>query len=125
MPCCGVAIDRQVITCLNCGVEELLKAIADPTRAAILDGLLERNGQTLFEICARLASNGASHASRQAISQHLSVLERVGLVTAHRLGRYKFHYVDTSPLSQIQQRWPQTATPAITTQGEHDENPPS
>lgn len=89
-------------------VELLLKAIADPTRAAILDGLVERDGQTLFEICARLASNGASSASRQAISQHLSVLEEAGLVTTQRQGRYKFHYVDTSPLSQIQRRWPQT-----------------
>ena len=91
-------------------VESLLKAIADPTRAAILDGLVERNGQTLFEICARLASNGASSASRQAISQHLTVLEEAGLVATQRQGRYKFHYVDTSPLADIQRRWPAKTT---------------
>lgn len=92
-------------------VELLLKAIADPTRAAILDGLVERDGQTLFEICARLTSNGASSASRQAISQHLSVLEEAGLVSTQRQGRYKFHYVHTSPLAEIQRRWPQTTAP--------------
>ena len=90
-------------------VESLLKAIADPTRAAILDGLVERDGQTLFEICARLASNGASSASRQAISQHLAVLEEAGLVVTQRQGRFKFHYVDTSPLVEIQRRWPSRA----------------
>ncbi|PQZ91152.1 transcriptional regulator [Arthrobacter sp. MYb227] len=99
-------------------MEQLLKAIADPTRAAILDGLLDRDGQTLFEICARLASSGASGASRQAISQHLAVLEGVGLVSTQRLGRYKFHYIDTSPLADIQRRWPQPTTPTEHIRGE-------
>lgn len=88
------------------GVEELLKALADPTRAAILDELVDRTGQTLFELCNRLASNHGINPSRQAISQHLQVLESAGLVRSERSGRYKFHYVDTSPLAGILQRWP-------------------
>jgi DNA-binding transcriptional ArsR family regulator len=44
--------------------------------------------------------------TRQAISQHLAVLESAGLVTTQRQGRYKFHYLDTAPLSAILQRWP-------------------
>ncbi|WP_411733997.1 ArsR/SmtB family transcription factor [Paeniglutamicibacter sp.] len=87
-------------------VEELLKALADPTRAVILDELVERSGQTLFEICNRLASRHGINPSRQAISQHLQVLEAAGLVHSERSGRYKFHYLDTSPLQQIAVRWP-------------------
>jgi DNA-binding transcriptional ArsR family regulator len=45
-------------------------------------------------------------SSRQAISQHLDVLEAAGLVTTRREGRYKFHDVDTSPLTVIVERWP-------------------
>lgn len=88
------------------GVEELLRALADPTRAAILDELVDRTGQTLFEICNRLASRHGINPSRQAISQHLRVLETAGLVHSERSGRYKFHYADTSPLQQIAVRWP-------------------
>lgn len=87
-------------------VEELLKALADPTRAVILDELVDRTGQTLFELCNRLASRHGINPSRQAISQHLAVLEAAGLVRSERSGRYKFHYVDTSPLAGILQRWP-------------------
>ena len=43
--------------------------------------------------------------SRQAISQHLEVLESSGLVSSRREGRYKFHYLDTTPLHGIVQRW--------------------
>lgn len=91
---------------LMVGVEELLKALADPTRAVILDELVERTGQTLFEICNRLACNHGINTSRQAISQHLLALEAAGLVHSERSGRYKFHYADTSPLQQIAVRWP-------------------
>lgn len=85
----------------------MLKALADPTRAAILDELVERDGQTLFEICARLASKHAITPTRQAVSQHLAVLEGAGLLHSERAGRYKFHYLDTSPLQEISRRWPQ------------------
>ena len=88
------------------GEGDLFKALADPTRRAILDELIERNDQTLFEICTRLTMNHGSTSSRQAISQHLEVLEEAGLITTRRQGRYKFHHLDTSPLREIVERWP-------------------
>ena len=81
-------------------------ALADPTRRAILDELTERDGQTLFELCARLTLKRGLGSTRQAISQHLDVLESAGLVSTRRAGRYKFHYLDTAPLKQIAERWP-------------------
>jgi DNA-binding transcriptional ArsR family regulator len=86
-------------------VGDVFKALADPTRRIILDELTDRNGQTLFEICARLLTNHGLGSSRQAISQHLDVLEAVGLVETRREGRYKFHYINTRPLEPIIGRW--------------------
>ncbi len=88
------------------GVGDPYRAIADPTRRTILDELTDRDGQTLFELCSRLIMKHGIGASRQAISQHLDVLEDAGLVRTERSGRYKFHYLDTTPLSEIAQRWP-------------------
>jgi DNA-binding transcriptional ArsR family regulator len=85
--------------------DPLFKALADPTRRAILDELTDRDGQTLFEICARLAMKHGLGSSRQAISQHLAVLEEAGLVSTRREGRYKFHHLDTTPLRSIVERW--------------------
>jgi DNA-binding transcriptional ArsR family regulator len=85
-------------------VGDVYKALADPTRRAILDELQDRSGQTLFELCARLAGSGLA-SSRQAISQHLAVLEDAGLVVTRRSGRYVFLDLDTSPLQEIHQRW--------------------
>src|SRR5260370_42148065 len=76
-------------------VGDVFKALADPTRRIILDELAGRNGQTLFEICARLITNHGLGSSRPAISQHLDGLEAVGLVETRREGRYKFHYINT------------------------------
>lgn len=84
---------------------DVYKALADPTRRKILDELTERNGQTLFELCARLATKHQLGSSRQAISQHLDVLEDAGLVRSRREGRYKFHDLDTEPLERIAGRW--------------------
>ncbi len=84
---------------------DVFKALADPTRRAILDELLERDGQTLFELCARLATKHQLGSTRQAVSQHVEVLEAAGLVSTRRQGRYKFHHVDTSPLHVIVERW--------------------
>lgn len=84
----------------------MFKALADPTRRAILDELVDRDGQTLFELCSRLAMKHGLGSSRQAISQHLDVLEAAGLVTTRREGRYKFHHLDTTPLGEITRRWP-------------------
>ena len=84
---------------------DLYRALADPTRRAILDELQERSGQTLFELCTRLISRHGLSSSRQAVSQHLDVLEAAGLVRTRREGRYKFHDLDTSPLRTITDRW--------------------
>ena len=86
-------------------MSNVYKALADPTRRAILDELTERDGQTLFEICSRLAVKHGLSSSRQAISQHLDVLESAGLVMTRREGRYKFHHLDTTPLETILERW--------------------
>ena len=87
------------------GEGDVFKALADPTRRKILDELAERDGQTLFEICARLAMKYQLGSSRQAISQHLEVLIGAGLVTSRREGRYKFHHLDTRPLQRLTDRW--------------------
>ena len=85
---------------------DVFRALADPTRRAILDELTDRDGQTLFELCARLTTKHGRGSSRQAISQHLDVLEAAGLVHTRREGRYKFHDLDTAPLREITERWP-------------------
>jgi DNA-binding transcriptional ArsR family regulator len=87
-------------------VGDVFKALADPTRRALLDELSERDGQTLFELCTRLTMRHGVGSSRQAISQHLDVLEAAGLVRTAREGRYKFHSIDTTPLRAIGERWP-------------------
>ena len=87
------------------GVGDVFKALADPTRRVLLDELQERNGQTLFELCTRLITRHGLSSSRQAVSQHLEVLEEAGLVRSRREGRYKFHDLDTSPLRAITDRW--------------------
>ena len=86
-------------------VEKLFKALADPTRIAILDALSDQDGQTLFELCQRLLLQYKVVSSRQAISQHLSLLEDAKLVQVRREGRYKFHYINTEPLNTVQRRW--------------------
>jgi DNA-binding transcriptional ArsR family regulator len=96
----------QVSTCLLFpAVGDVFRALADPTRRRILDELAERNGQTLFEICSRLATKHQLGSSRQAISQHLVVLEDAGLIETRKEGRYKFHDLDTRPLERIADRW--------------------
>ena len=67
--------------------DDLFKALADPTRRTILDELTQKSGQTLFEICSRLAMKHRLSLSRQAVSQHLAVLESAGLVETRREGR--------------------------------------
>ncbi|MEU4173311.1 metalloregulator ArsR/SmtB family transcription factor [Streptomyces sp. NPDC026665] len=94
--------------------EDVFKALADPTRRRILDELVERDGQTLFEICTRLVTKHGLGLSRQAISQHLAVLESAGLVVTRREGRYKFHDLDTAPLERIATRWLRPDTPEST-----------
>ncbi len=93
----------QVAACLM--GQEVYRAIADPTRRAILDELVQREGQSLFEICGRLAMKHSISSSRQAISQHLGVLEEAGLVRTQREGRTKLHWFVGEPLKAIVKRW--------------------
>ncbi|MHA7144502.1 ArsR/SmtB family transcription factor [Arthrobacter sp. TmT3-37] len=85
---------------------EIYRALADETRRALLDELLGREKQTLFELCSKLAMNHGITPSRQAVAQHLDILEAAGLVHSERSGRYRFHTIDTSPLAGILDRWP-------------------
>ncbi len=85
---------------------DIFRAIADPTRRAILDELVDRPGQSLFEICGRLIMKHGINSSRQAISQHLQVLEAAGLIRTRREGRSKLHWFEGAPLTAIGERWP-------------------
>ncbi len=85
---------------------DIYHALSAEARRLILDELLERNGQSLYEICNRLIMKHGMDLSRQAISQHLEVLEEAGLISTERDGRYKFHYINTAPLQEIAERWP-------------------
>jgi DNA-binding transcriptional ArsR family regulator len=84
---------------------DLFKALAHRTRRTILDELSDHSGQTLSEICARLATRHGLAPSRQAISQHLDVLEGAGLVETRFHGRHKLHYINTAPLRPLIDRW--------------------
>ena len=86
-------------------MSDVFEALAAEARRAILDELSQRDGQTLFELCARLTMKHKLGLTRQAISQHLGVLESAGLVTTRRQGRCKFHYLHTGPLEAIVRRW--------------------
>jgi DNA-binding transcriptional ArsR family regulator len=87
------------------GVADVFKALADPTRRTILDELADRDDQTLFEICSRLLTKHRLDSTRQAISQHLDVLEAARLIEVRREGRYKFHSINRGPLEHIADRW--------------------
>lgn len=84
---------------------DVFKALADPNRRTILDELAARDDQTLFELCGRLLTRHGLDLTRQAVSQHLGVLEAAGLVTTRREGRFKFHSLDTTPLQTLTSRW--------------------
>lgn len=77
----------------------LFKAIADPSRRKLLDVLHEHDGRTLGELCEHLAM------ARQSVTQHLGLLESANLVTTHRRGREKLHFLNPVPLQEIYERW--------------------
>jgi uncharacterized protein YndB with AHSA1/START domain/DNA-binding transcriptional ArsR family regulator len=81
------------------GVDQVFRALADPTRRRLLDRLHERTGQTLGELCRELGM------TRQAVSQHLAVLEAANLVSTSRRGREKWHHLNPVPLHDMQERW--------------------
>ena len=72
-------------------VDDVFRALADPSRRALLDALFARNGQTLSELTAGMAM------TRQAVTKHLAVLENANLVATVRRGREKLHYPPRCP----------------------------
>jgi uncharacterized protein YndB with AHSA1/START domain len=80
-------------------MDEVFKALADPSRRRLLDSLNARNGQNLRELCAGL------DMARQSVSKHLAILEAAGVVTTVRHGRKKLHYLNAAPIDAIADRW--------------------
>lgn len=80
-------------------MDKVFKALADPSRRLLLDRLYAKNGQTLTELCEGLKM------TRQAVTQHLGLLERSNLVTVRRQGREKLHYINPVPIHEIYSRW--------------------
>ena len=85
-------------------MDDEFRALADASRRELLDRLYAHNGQTLNELCARLAASGAS-MTRQAVSKHLAILEGANLVATVRRGREKLHYLNPVPIHDIAERW--------------------
>jgi DNA-binding transcriptional ArsR family regulator len=80
-------------------MDEVFKALADPSRRRLLDELHSNNGQTLGALCGHL------DMSRQAVTKHLRLLERANLVVILWHGREKLHYLNPVPLNQVAERW--------------------
>jgi uncharacterized protein YndB with AHSA1/START domain/DNA-binding transcriptional ArsR family regulator len=80
-------------------IDEVFRALADPSRRQLLDRLNDRNGQTLRELCSGL------DMARQSVSKHLAILEAANLVTTIRRGREKLHYLNAAPINEIAERW--------------------
>jgi uncharacterized protein YndB with AHSA1/START domain/DNA-binding transcriptional ArsR family regulator len=81
------------------GMDEVFKALGDPTRRRLLDRLHAADGQTRGELCRDLGM------ARQSATQHLAILEAANLVSTVRRGREKLHYLNAVPLQEIQERW--------------------
>jgi DNA-binding transcriptional ArsR family regulator len=77
----------------------VFKALADASHRELLDRLRADNGQTLNQLCERLAM------TRQAVSKHLTILEEANLVATVKRGREKFHYLNPVPIHEIGERW--------------------
>src|SRR5579863_8573643 len=80
-------------------MDAVFRALGDASRRELLDRLRTDNGQTLNELCARLAM------TRQAVSKHLAILEDANLVATVRRGREKLHYLNPVPIHEIGERW--------------------
>ena len=81
------------------GVEAVFRALADPTRRALLDALRDSDGQTLVALAAR------HDMTRVGIAKHLRLLEDAGLVVTRRRGREKLHFLNPVPIRLIHDRW--------------------
>ena len=80
-------------------VNDVFRALADPSRRALLDALFKRNGQTLGALCDGMAM------TRQAVAKHLALLEDANLVAIVWRGREKLHYLNPVPIHEISERW--------------------
>ncbi|HVV65222.1 MAG TPA: helix-turn-helix domain-containing protein [Rhizomicrobium sp.] len=80
-------------------MDAVFRALADRSRRQLLDGLREKNGQTLGELCEGL------DMSRQAVTKHLDLLEEANLVATQKRGRAKLHYLNPVPIFDIADRW--------------------
>src|SRR5436309_14848755 len=80
-------------------MDEVFRALADPTRRSLLDELFAADGQTLSALEARLPM------SRFGVMKHLKVLEEAGLVVTRRRGREKLHFLNVVPIRLIHDRW--------------------
>ena len=80
-------------------MDAIFKALADPTRRALLDRLFTEQGQTLTELIDGLDMR------RQSATRHLAVLEDAGLVSCQWHGREKLHYLNPVPIAEINRRW--------------------
>src|SRR5260370_24453278 len=76
-------------------VDRIFRALADPTRRQLLDRLYENNGQTLNELCEPF------HMSRQAVTQHIALLEAANLVLVAWRGRERLHFLNPLPIYEI------------------------
>jgi DNA-binding transcriptional ArsR family regulator len=79
--------------------DSIFKALANGSRRKLLDILCERNGQNLGELCEHL------NTSRQAVMQHLAILEDANLITVVWDGRQKLHYLNPVPIQETYGRW--------------------
>lgn len=86
-------------------LDQVFKALADPIRRRIIDRLREQPDQSLFQICAIAVAEGDKAISRQAITQHLDMLEKAGLVRVSWSGRTKIHSLDLQPLREAADSW--------------------
>ena len=80
-------------------MDEVFRALADPSRRRLLDSLNASNGQSLRELCAGL------DMARQSVSKHLAVLEEANLIATVWRGREKLHYLNAAPINDIAERW--------------------
>ena len=81
-------------------MDDVFKAISDPSRRLLMDRLVDADGQTLSELCAYLPG-----MTRYGVMSHLRVLEDAGLITTRKVGRSKHHYLNPVPIQQIYERW--------------------
>jgi len=80
-------------------MDEVFKALGDPTRRSLLDELFRRDGQTLSELAGRLTM------TRFGVMKHLRLLEEARLITTKRRGREKLHYLNPVPIRLVHDRW--------------------